>query len=243
MQRRVSSPPNKPTAPPKRPPREASLPPRLHTPTWSENTTRSGHGENDFDLLAGFRVPHDPAAQGSAGRALRTDPRRLQEARDVISLHFAFISPCSVFENMRAQPSVLRNMEMEELYNFYETKQKKDAQRGQKGLGKCAEGVSGRKLVGDRHGGARMCPPPRVPVRVTCVLSRPGGGRGLLALGNKGFRGDGDEDRDRTKEPRVLRHLSMEKVPLNPNCQRAPDGRGRCRREGRAPVWSPVGRP
>lgn len=23
-------------------------------------TTRSGHGENDFDLLAGFRAPHDP---------------------------------------------------------------------------------------------------------------------------------------------------------------------------------------
>lgn len=56
-------------------------------------------------------------------------------------------------------------------------------------------------------------PPPRVPVRVTCVLARPGGGRGLLALRNKGFHGDGDEDRHRTKEPGFLRHLSMEKVP------------------------------
>lgn len=52
-----------------------------------------------------------------------------------------------------------------------------------------------------------------------CLSSSPAfslalaGGRGLLALRNKGFHGDGDEDRHRTKEPGFLRHLSMEKVP------------------------------
>lgn len=45
-------------------------------------------------------------------------------------------------------------------------------------------------------------------------------------MGKKGFHSD--EDRDRTKEPRFLRPLSMGKATLNHNCQRPPDGGGRC---------------